>query len=135
VGDILDQKERHTKFSNMDFIGPLFLGMLMNFAKDTKHARRQEIYLEGIKCLCIMCIFVKFLMYAVLILWDLFPVLLVLLTFLYLLTMYLSRLKLWLLELMILKPWRNMLNLSFCIDMEFLKQSLVIRKDIFVIEP
>ena len=73
MGDILDPKERYTKFLNVDFIGLLFLGMLMNFVKDVKYARRQEIYLEGIKCLCIMCMFVKFLMYEVLILWDLFP--------------------------------------------------------------
>ena len=52
--DILDPKERHRKFLNMAFIGLLFLGMLMNFAKDVQHARRQVIYLEGIKYLYIM---------------------------------------------------------------------------------
>jgi len=73
VGDILDPKERHTKFLNVDFIGLLFLGMHMNFAKDVKHARREVIYLEGIKQLCIMFMHVRFVMYQVLILWDLFP--------------------------------------------------------------
>ena len=43
----------------------------MNFAKDAKHAKRQVIYLKGIKCFYIMCMFVRFFMYKVLILWDL----------------------------------------------------------------
>ena len=47
-------KRMHTKFLNVDFIGLIFLGMLMNFTKDAKHIRRQEIYLEGFKWLCIM---------------------------------------------------------------------------------
>jgi len=68
VGDMLDPKAWHIKFLNVDFIGLLFLEMLMNFAKDAKYARRQEIYLKGIKCLCIMCMFVKILIYGALIL-------------------------------------------------------------------
>ena len=87
VGDILDPKEHHIKFLSVNFIGPLFLMMLMIFVKDVKYAKRLEIYQEGIKCPYIMFIFVKFLLYGVLISWDPSPLLLGILTFLYLLTM------------------------------------------------
>jgi len=94
VGGILGLKEQHTKFLNVDFIGLVFLEMPMNFIKDVKYAGRQVIYLGGVKYLCIMYMFVKFLMYEVLISWDLFPLLLVLITFLCSLIIYLSELKL-----------------------------------------
>ena len=45
----------------------------MNFAKDVKHAKRLVTYLEGIECLCMMCMFVRFFMYGALILWNLSP--------------------------------------------------------------
>ena len=62
MGDILGAKEQHKMFLSVDFIDLLFLVMLMIFVKDLKHAKRLEIYQEGIKCPYIMFMFVKFLM-------------------------------------------------------------------------
>ena len=60
----------------MVFIGPLFLVILMNSVKDVKCAKRLKTYQGGIKCLYVICMFVKSLIYGALISWDPFPLLL-----------------------------------------------------------
>ena len=70
VVDILNPKEHQIKFSSVDFVGPLFLVMLMIFVKDVKCAKRLKIYQEGIKCLYVMFMFVKFFIYGALISWE-----------------------------------------------------------------